>query len=94
MGQESIVMTRDLGEALPQALAALDLQVIMVDGQLVLPSALPPARWQELRLRGAAGMITLRNAGSEDGVAVVVFGNAGTELLALRDRLAAALKAG
>ncbi len=91
VGQETTVRSaRSLGEAL-KALAGdgAPCQIAMVDGQLVHPSATPPAVWAEVRLRTAAGMITLRRRGDE--VSVVTFGNAAAEVLQMRDRIAAAM---
>ena len=47
------------------------------------------ALWNEVRLKTAAGMVTLRRRG--DDVALVVFGNATPDLLAMRERIVAAL---
>jgi hypothetical protein len=93
LGQEILVdAPRPLAEALAALAAAGEgCQILMVDGQLVLPAAAPPSAWGEIRLRSAAGMVTLRRRG--DGIAVLVFGNASAALLALRDRIAAALGA-
>jgi hypothetical protein len=77
--------------SLADALARLDAagtpcQLVMVDGALVMPSAPPPDVWTEVRLRAREGMVTLRRQGTE--VAVIVFGNATPQLLAMRDRIA------
>ena len=91
MGQHtSIEDARPLGEALA-ALAAEGLvcQIVMVDGQLVHPSAAPPATWREVRLRTPAGMVTLVGRG---GGPVTVFGNADAALLEARDRIARAFE--
>ena len=89
MGLEIVVTgARSLADAL-QVLADTGCQLAMVDGQLVHPSAPPPATWREVRLRGPAGMLTLSRR--PDGVAVTVFGNADPELVALQERVAAAL---
>jgi hypothetical protein len=88
MGLEIVVTgARPLDEALAR-LADPGCQLAMVDGQLVHPSAPPPATWREVRLRTSAGMLTL--ARREGGVAVLVFGNAGPELVAVQERVAAA----
>jgi hypothetical protein len=92
MGQEtSIGDARPLAEALA-ALAAggLVCQIVMVDGQLVHPSAAAPVTWREVRLRTPAGMVTLAR---RVDVAVTVFGNADAALLETRDRIARALSA-
>lgn len=91
MGQETAVRAaRPLADALAAlAAAGFACQLAMVDGQLVFPSAAPPDAWGEVRLRTPAGMITLRRRGGE--VALSVFGNAGPELLEMRDQIAAAL---
>jgi hypothetical protein len=65
----------------------LSCQLVMVDGALVMPSAPPPERWTEVRLRTPEGMVTLRRQGAE--LAEIVFGNATPALLAMRDRIAA-----
>lgn len=65
--------------------------VVMLDGQLVMPTAALPAAWQEVRLKTPAGMVTLRKAA--DQVTVLVFGNAAPDLLEMRDRIAAAFAA-
>lgn len=93
MGQETTVRkARDVALALT-ALGAegLPCQIVMLDGQLVHPSAPVPVAWHEIRLRTPAGMVTLRRQ-SED-VSVIVFGNAAPDVVATRDRIAAALDA-
>jgi hypothetical protein len=94
MGQEQLIrMGRPLGDALAElAATGAACAIVMVDAQLVLPSAPAPQSWREVRLKGPAGMVTLRRPG-DDEVALIVFGNATPELLALRTRIAAALSA-
>jgi hypothetical protein len=62
----------------------------MIDGQLVLPTATPPVGWREVRLRTPAGMVTLLRR-PPDRIAIVVFGNAAPELVAVQQAIAAAL---
>ncbi len=63
--------------------------VQMIDGELAFPDEQPPELWSELRIGTPAGMITLRREANE--VVLVVWGNAGPELLTYRDQLAEAL---
>jgi precorrin isomerase len=63
--------------------------IAMVDGQLVMPTAAPPATWREVRLRTPAGTITL--ARRPTGTAIVVFGNADPALVAAQQAIARAL---
>lgn len=89
MGLEIVVAgARPLAEAL-QVLTDTGCQLAMVDGQLVHPAAPAPATWREIRLRGPAGMLTLSRRA--DGIAITVFGNASPDLIALQERVAAAL---
>jgi hypothetical protein len=91
MGQEQLTRsTRPLADVMADL--GPNAAIVMVDGNLVMPSAPAPAVWNEVRLKTAAGMITLRRRGDE--VALVVFGNATPELLATRERIAAALASG
>jgi hypothetical protein len=88
MGQEQVVRSaRSLIDAMTDL--GPDAAIVMVDANLVMPTAPPPSVWNEVRLKTAAGMITLRRHGTD--VALVVFGNATPALLAMRDRIAAAL---
>jgi hypothetical protein len=90
MGQQiSAAMKRSLSEAL-SALAAggIACQVLMVDGNLVMPTAPVPPSWREVRLRSPAGMVTLRRQG--DQIAAVVFGNAAPALVAVSEKIVAA----
>jgi hypothetical protein len=91
MGQEQLILsTRPLTDVMADL--GPSAAIVMVDGNLVMPSAPAPAVWNEVRLKTAAGMITLRRRG--DDVALVVFGNATAELLMMRERIAAALSNG
>jgi hypothetical protein len=90
MGQQRTVLG---STSLETALARLEAggvgcQVLMVDGQLVHPSAKAPEKWAEVRLRTPAGMVTLRR--QADQVSILVFGNATSDLVRMRDRIAEA----
>jgi hypothetical protein len=92
MGQE---LTARSARSLAEVLNALRMtgvgcNVVMVDGQLIAPSAEPPATWNDVRLRTPAGMITLSRRGPDVGI--MVFGNADATLMALRDQIAAAFE--
>ena len=68
------------------ARAGLPSVVLMIDNQLVPPSAPPPPAWRDVRLKTPAGTIALKlDAGQ---VHLTVFGNADGPLLAARDRIA------
>lgn len=68
--------------------AGVTAMIVMVDGQLVMPGAPPPASWREVRFRTPAGTVTVsRRAG---GVSVVVFGNADDALVEAQRAVAAA----
>jgi hypothetical protein len=73
------------------AAAGLPSTIAMVDNALVPPSAPPPTEWTEVRLRTAAGMVTLRR--QPDGIALVVFGNADAALQAAQRQVADAVRA-
>jgi len=89
MGLDVMVRgAREIGEAMADL---PDCQIVIVDGNLVSPADAPPLRWNELRLRSPAGMVTVKRRG--EMVAVVVFGNAGAELIATQQRVAAAFAA-
>jgi hypothetical protein len=90
MGQEQTVKARQSLSAVVQALAGRCV-VVMVDGNLVMPTAAVPEAWNEVRLKTPAGMVTVRRRGDE--VALVVFGNATAELLEARAHIAAAFAA-
>ena len=94
MGLEVVVPeARPLGEALSAlAQTGAPCEIMMVDGQLVMPSMSLPDAWRELRLRSADGMVTLRRT-ADGAIAVLVFGNASPDLLAMRDRIAESLRA-
>jgi hypothetical protein len=84
-----IAAARPVAEALTAlAAAGAPAQILMVDGQLVPPGFAVPSAFTELRLRGDAGMVTLRRR--PGGISVVVFGNATDALLAFRDRVVTA----
>ena len=70
------------------AKTGLPLKLMMIDGLPALPDEEPPEGWAELHVGTPAGMVTLRRPG---GVSVIVWGNAGPELLAARDIIADAL---
>jgi hypothetical protein len=91
MGEESrISPARTLAEGLAAlATAGLPISVVMVDGALVMPTAPVPEVFRDVRLKTPAGMVTVRRHGND--LALVVFGNAGPELVAVRDQIAAAL---
>jgi hypothetical protein len=72
-----------------EVLRSLELSLAMIDGQLCLPDAAIPPGWKELRVRTPAGMVTL--ARRPDGIALLVFGNAGPELVSAQRRIADAL---
>lgn len=94
MGQELFAENRapDLAAALARlAESGLPCQVMMVDGELRLPTLPPPATWQDVRLRTPAGTVALKRR--PDGVALVVFGNAGADLLEVCRRIAEAISA-
>ena len=72
------------------AAAGLPTTLAMVDNVLQGPGAIPPALWRDVRLRTAAGLVTLRRTAA--GVAVVVFRNAGAELQAAQRAVAEAVR--
>jgi hypothetical protein len=73
------------------ALAKLgDAAIVMVDNQLVLPTAPPPATWSDIRLMTPAGMFSLKRRGGT--VSVVAFGNADHNVVAMQERIANALR--
>lgn len=65
--------------------------VVMVDGRLHPPTGTIPPHWEDVRLRLAEGMISLKRR--PDGIAVVVFGNADATLTAAQRTIAEALRA-
>lgn len=71
------------------ARSGLDLKLLMIDGLPAFPDEEPSADWSELRVGTPAGMVTLRR--TPEGVSVIVWGNAGPDLLAARDAIADAL---
>ncbi len=83
--------------AAPPPLAAVvaklpDAMIVMIDGALQPPGAAPSVtEWRDVRLRTAAGTVTLvRRPG---GIAVIVFGNADAALVAAQRAVAAAVEA-
>jgi hypothetical protein len=91
MGQEiAVEAAGDVGAALARlADEGLVFQVVMIDGQLQPPATAPPPGFRELRLRAAAGMVTVRRRGN--ALVLAVFGNADVHLVEAQRRLAAAL---
>lgn len=92
MGQEIFAPNPvpDLDAALARlAAAGVTCQVLMVDGELRLPTLPPPTEWRDVRLRTPAGTVALKRR--PDGVAIVVFGNAGPDVMAICRRVADAL---
>ncbi len=71
--------------ALTMAEQGSPLQMRMIDGQLAFPDEDPAAEWNELRVAGAAGMVTLRRV--PDGMQFVVWGNADPALFRLWSQL-------
>ena len=71
------------------AAAGLAAGLRMVDGLPAFPDEEPEPGWRELRLGTPGGMVTLRLAPGR--LSVVVWGNAGPELLRERDQVVAAL---
>lgn len=93
MGVERVVSVASF--SFPRLIAALQArgvsaELAMLDGRLVLPETAIPAGWRELRVRTAAGMVTL--AQRPGAVAVVVFGNADAALQRAQGEIAAALE--
>jgi hypothetical protein len=81
----------DGARAIGEALAKLtDAVIVMVDNQLVLPTAPPPATWSDIRLKTPAGIFSLKRRGG--AVSVVAFGNADDHVIAMQERIAAALR--
>lgn len=74
------------------AAAGCPCTVLMIDGGLWPPGRPVPDGWREARLKTPAGMVTL--ARRPDGIALVVFGNAGDELRAAQAAIARALVGG
>ncbi len=72
------------------AAAGMTASVVMVDGQLHAPSATVPDGWREVRLRLAAGTVTVRV--QPDGISVMVFGNADAALINAQRAIATAIK--
>jgi len=62
----------------------------MVDGALHAPSAPIPDGWRDVRLKTYAGAVTIKRR--EDGIAVIVFGNADAALQAAQRTIADAVR--
>jgi hypothetical protein len=77
----------DLVKRLAQG--GLSAQVLMVDGNLHGPNAPVKDDWRDVRLKLAAGTLSLKRR--PDGIAVVVFGNADAALTDAQRQVAAAL---
>ena len=92
MGREAIVDGAVALGVLLQRLASAGVttSIVMIDGQLVMPNATPPAAWSDVRLKTPAGTFALKRRGA--AVAVVAFGNADEAATAMQDRIAAALR--
>jgi hypothetical protein len=58
----------------------------MIDGELSFPDDSPPESWRELRISTPAGMITMRRA--DDGITLVIWGNADEKLRAATNEVA------
>jgi hypothetical protein len=71
------------------AKAGLPAAVAMLDGALHMPTAPLPEDWREVRLKTAAGTLTL--ARKPGAIAVVVFANADEPLKEAQAKVAAAL---
>lgn len=63
--------------------------VKMIDDLPAFPDEIPPEEWREVRLGFAAGMVTVRRAGTD--LACVVWGSADAELAAAQAAVAQAL---
>jgi hypothetical protein len=63
----------------------------MIDGELAFPDETPPDVWRELRASAGNGMITLRR--EDDGIRLVVWGNADAPLRQAADTLAQVIAA-
>ena len=96
MGMSSAVQFAGPGpswSALRAQMAAegLAVQLRMVDGLPAFPDENPDDGWRELRISTAAGMMTLRR--DVQVLSVVVWGNAGPDLLRERDAVVRACAA-
>jgi hypothetical protein len=58
----------------------------MIDGMPAFPDETPEEGWRELRVGTAAGMVTIRKAGTS--LNCIIWGSADPALLAARDRVA------
>jgi hypothetical protein len=72
------------------AQSGLPCTIVMVDGALVMPTAAPPVRFADVRLKTPAGTLALKQR--SDGVAIVAFGNADAPLQAAQQQIAAVLR--
>jgi hypothetical protein len=91
---QKIVFSRDKAMAWPalverMAMKDVPIDLRMIDGQLAFPDESPPDTWRELRIGTTAGMITLRR--EDDGVTLVIWGNADEKLRAATNELAKAI---
>jgi hypothetical protein len=85
MGMEQIVSFA--GKSIPTYPAVRDflserdfpLQMGMIDGQLAFPDEMPEENWRELRLRTAAGMVTVRR--DAERLTFITWGNADAAML-------------
>ena len=95
MGMEIVVLRTARFElvGLLSALAAKGLPstIVMVDNALHPPTAEPPVGWRDVRLKTPAGMVSLKRR--DDGIALVVFGNADAALESAQQQIAEALRA-
>ena len=69
----------------------LPVQLRMIDGLPAFPNENPNDGWRELRISTASGMITLRL--DEQSISVIVWDNAGPDLLRERDAVVRACAA-
>lgn len=74
--------------ALLERMAAKNVRIElrMIDGELAFPDESPPETWRELRVGTTAGMITMRR--EDDGITLVIWGNADEKLRAATNDLA------
>ncbi len=73
------------------ARAGIAASVIMVDGALHAPGAPVSGSWRDVRLKTAAGTVSLKRR--SDGIAVVVFGNADAALVDTQRAIARIIEA-
>jgi hypothetical protein len=92
MGLDIIVPkeVRTLSETLGLMVqAGQEIEILMMDGALVSAEATLPVGWRDVRLRTPAGTVTITRR--DGALAVVVFGNADQNLLAIQKKIAALL---